>query len=302
MTGWHKEPMAPFDIESGGVDVEADGVVTVTVATVGKGDPRIWSGLIAVDFDIDPKAIEIHHITTEHARANGKPAADVLNEAADRLTYSLGEGTPVLGSNLVYDWTIFDRNCRRYGVATVTDRLGGSPIAPVLDVLVLDRHLDRYRPGKRTLERLCEVYDVKHGGTHDATEDALAAARIAYRIGARSHGAFDQLTEVYADRRFPDRLAKNWMAFAKLTLPELHQAQIGWYREYAEGLGTYWAKQRAEFLAHAGRDNPPPVEGLPDAGPDERREVWRQHAVELAERIASLRYEWPIAPLAVTHA
>lgn len=294
MTGWHKLPMSPFDIESGGIDVENDGVVTVTVATVGDGRPHVWSGLIAVDFDIDPRAVEVHGITTEYARANGKPAADVLDEAAERLVTSLVAGIPVVGANLPYDFSILHHNCVRYGVPTVSDRLGGKPIAPVLDVLCIDRHLDRYRPGKRKLENLCETYAVKHGGAHDATEDALAAARILYRIGARSHGTFDEIRSVYADRRFPDRLARDWMAFSRLTLDEVHAGQVDWYREQQRGLGEWWAKEREQFLAYASTDDPPPLPELPDAEPDERRQVWREQADERTARIASLRFSWPI--------
>jgi DNA polymerase III subunit epsilon len=297
---WHLGPLAPFDIESGGVDVENDGVVTVTVSTVGKGiDTNVWSGLIAVDFDIDPKAIEVHHITTEFARANGKPAADVLDEAAERLAIAHAAGVPTVGSNLPYDYTILDRNCRRYGVRTLEERLGG-PIAPVVDILVIDRHLDRYRPGKRKLEDLCREYGVRHGGAHDATEDALAAARVAYVMGQRARMDFGGLCDLYADRRFPDRLARDWQAFARLSLDQLHAAQVGWYREQGESLGTYWLTQAAERRAQSARDVPPLLEEFPDADVDERRKVLREQAVEFDARVAGLAYSWPITPLVAT--
>lgn len=292
MNAWHIGAMAPFDIESGGIDVENDGVVTITVGRVGDGPVDMWSGLIAVDFDIDPKATEVHHITTEHARANGRPAAEVLDEAAERIAAAHRDGVPTVGSNLVYDYTILDRNCTRYGVKTVSDRLAGQPIAPVLDVLCIDKHLDRYRPGKRKLENLAEQYGVKHGGAHDAVEDALAAARIAYRIGARSQMGRDELMRIYADRRFPDRLARDWQAFGRLSLAEVHAGQVGWYREQSEGLGDYWRKAAEQKRAEAARDVPPGDEGL---GPDERREVLLAEVAELEEKIASLRFEWPVS-------
>jgi hypothetical protein len=81
---------------------------------------------------------------------------------------------------------------------------------------------------------------------------------------------------------------------------ELHARQVGWYREQQQGLGEYWTGERAKILAQAALDDPPPVEGLPDAGPDERREVLRGQAAELAERCVGLRYDWPIQ--AVSHA
>jgi DNA polymerase-3 subunit epsilon len=297
VTGWHLGPMTPFDIESGGVDVGNDGVITVTVASLGGHGFRTkeaWSGLIAVDFDIDPEATRVHGITTEYARANGKPAADVLDEAAERLAASLGGGVPVVGMNMPFDFTILDRNCRRYGVPTLNDRLNGQPIAPVIDVLTIDRHLDRYRPGGRKLVDLCSHYGVRHDGAHDATEDAWAAARIAYVIGSRSHLPREELFDLYMHRRYPDRLVREWRAFARLTLPELHAAQVDWYAESTKSLGEYWAKQRLQRLAEADQPVPPPLPELPDASDDERRQVLREQADELAERIAGLRFSWPI--------
>jgi DNA polymerase-3 subunit epsilon len=292
---WHLRPMAPFDIESGGVNVENDGVVTITVGRVGDGPADMWSGLIAVDFDIDPKAIEVHHITTEYAREHGRPAAEVLDEAAERLAATHAAGIPTVGSNLAYDYTILDRNCTRYGVKTVSDRLGGQPIAPVLDVLVIDRRLDKYRPGKRKLENLCEQYGVKHGGAHDAVEDALAAARIAFKIGARSQLSTASLRSLYADRRYPDRLARDWQAFGWLALADVHTGQVGWYADQARGLGDYWSRTAEQKRAEASWDVPPGDEEL---SPDERRQVLLDEATELDTKVASLRFEWPIAAVA----
>lgn len=294
MTGWHLGPMAPFDIESGGVDVESDGVVTITVGRVGDGPADMWSGLIAVDFDIDPKAIEVHGITTEYAREHGRPAAEVLDEAAERLAATHAAGVPTVGSNLVYDYTILDRNCARYGVKTVSDRLRGRPIAPVIDVLCIDKHVDRYRPGKRKLENLCEQYGVKHGGAHDAVEDALAAARVAYRIGARSLLPADELRRIYADRRYPGGLVRDWQAFGRLSLEQVHAGQVGWYAEQSKSFGEYLEKSRLQCLVEADMDVPPLLPELPDASDEERRQVIREQAVELEQKIASLRFEWPL--------
>ena len=52
---------------------------------------------------------------------------------------------------------------------------------PVFDPLVIDRAKDRYRKGKRNLGALCELYGVKLDNAHDATADATAAARLAWK-------------------------------------------------------------------------------------------------------------------------
>lgn len=303
MTGWHLGPMTPFDCESGGVNVEEHRIVTITVGSIkpaADGRPQVdmWSGLIAVDIDIDPAATEVHGITTAYAREHGKPASEVLDEAAGLLALSLSRGVPVVGMNLAFDWTILDRECRRWQVPTVSERLAyvDKPFAPVIDVLVLDKAMDRYRPGKRKLTDLCALYGVRHDGAHDATEDALAAARIAYVMGRQSRFEFDKLRGLYHDRRYPERIARDWQAMGRMDLGELHERQIRWYREQAEGLADYWLREAQQKVADADLDMPP-ANG--DLSVDERRMLLRREADELTERAAGMSLDWPLRPLVV---
>ena len=84
--------------------------------------------------------------------------------------------------NARYDLSLLDRECRRHGVTPLSERLGGTP-APVIDPLVLDKHADRYRRGKRNLQALCAHYGVALTGAHQAGADAVAAAGVARRLG-----------------------------------------------------------------------------------------------------------------------
>ena len=49
----------------------------------------------------------------------------------------------------------------------------------------MDRHLDRYRDGKRRLDALCDLYRVRLLRAHDARADAEAAVSLTRRIGLR---------------------------------------------------------------------------------------------------------------------
>lgn len=282
---WHLGPLCPFDIESTGVDVENDRIVTATVARILPGEqPRVRSHLIAVDVDIPEAATEVHGISTEHARANGKPAPEVLDAVAADLAHAMREGAPVVGMNLAYDFTILDRELRRHRLPTVEARLGG-PIAPVIDVLVIDKAVDRYRPGGRKLVDLCAHYGVRIDGAHDAEFDALAAARVAYRIGQRAQMPTARLVDLYRDRRFPSKIADSFQFIGGMTLNELHQAQIGWYAGQAEGLAAYWLRQANELEHLAGR-----------TVDDAKRETRLADAEELRTRAESVTTDWPIRP------
>ena len=55
----------------------------------------------------------------------------------------------------------------------------------LLDPLVIDRHVDRERTGKRRLDALCEHYHIRLQQAHDAGADAEAAVALTRCIGRR---------------------------------------------------------------------------------------------------------------------
>jgi DNA polymerase-3 subunit epsilon len=183
--GWAGGPMVAFDLETTGTDIESDRIVTAAVLAVGP-DGRVareWGWLLDPRVAIPAQATAIHGISTERARAEGLPAPRAVEEITATLAAALGTGAPLVVMNARYDLTLLDRECRRHGVPTLADRITGTPV-PVIDPLVLDKHADRYRKGRRTLQALCEHYGVPLDQAHDARSDALAAARAARRMGA----------------------------------------------------------------------------------------------------------------------
>jgi DNA polymerase-3 subunit epsilon len=237
---WHRGPLTPFDTETTGVDVEADVIVTATVANIRPAaQTSVQSWLIAVDHDIPEAATAVHGITTEHARANGKPAVEVLDLLAAELVQAMAAGVPVVGCNLAYDFTILDRELRRHRLPTLEDRLA-RPIGPVIDVFVVDKHVDPYRSGGRKLTDLCKTYSVRIDGAHDATFDAMAAARVAFRIAQMTALSVDDLCEVFRDRRRPTEVATAFERLGRLSLAELHAGQVDWRREQCGNLRKHF--------------------------------------------------------------
>lgn len=218
-TAWHTSHLLAFDTETTGVDIETDRIVTAASIDLipqlaGPWDviPTTW--LAAVDVDIPEVATEIHGITTDHARTHGKPPAQVVHDITTNLASALGADVPVIGMNVCFDLSILDRECRRHNIPTLSQRLGHEP-APIIDVRVIDKHLDRYRRGGRRLDDLCGHYAVTIDEAHDASQDALAAARVAWKIAAR-----------YSDIR-------------GMTPSELHEKQKKWAAEQAKSFANY---------------------------------------------------------------
>jgi DNA polymerase-3 subunit epsilon len=87
-----------FDLETTGVDVASDRIVTAHVGLL----DAAGSVILARDWIADPgveipaSAAAIHGVTTEHARAVGDPAVDVVEQIVDVLRSLLDAGIPVV--------------------------------------------------------------------------------------------------------------------------------------------------------------------------------------------------------------
>ncbi|MEV5211394.1 exonuclease domain-containing protein [Micromonospora sp. NPDC053740] len=286
---WHQGVLVAWDCESTGVNVESDRIVTSAVVRIEPGcEPLVRSTVIDPGVEVPEAAAEVHGWTTERVRAEGKPPAPELDWIAGSLADAFSQGIPVVIANAPFDLTLLDRELRRHNLPTLTDRLNGQPIGPVIDPMCIDKALDRYRPGKRKLTDLCATYGAKITDAHDCTADALAAARVAFRLGQRAQQALaDPLSvvNVYSDRRYPDRIVRGFQEFAKLTLAKVHAAQVGWYAEQAAGLAQYFRRQanQLESEAHRATDDAVRATSLADAE-------------ELRQSADGVTTDWPVRP------
>ncbi|MFF8997092.1 exonuclease domain-containing protein [Streptomyces achromogenes] len=214
---WYLGRLCGFDLETTGVSPVRDRIVQACVLQCGGAQPVASATWMAdPGVEIPEQAAAVHGITTERARAEGRPAGEVVEQVVAALTAAVAAGVPVVAMNAAYDLTMLDREARRHGVQPLADTVG--PDLRVVDPFVLDKHVDPYRSGRRTLTDLCRHYQVPLDGAHDAAADALAACRVAWRI-ASTHAEIGNAT--------PD---------------QLHVMQVGWAREQAESLAEYFRR------------------------------------------------------------
>ncbi|TDL43288.1 exonuclease domain-containing protein [Microbacterium oleivorans] len=205
-------PLGVFDLETTGIDVRSDRIVSAHVGVLDASgaviDARTW--LADPGVEIPAGATAVHGITTERARTEGRPAPEVVAEVTATLRDLFAAGIPVVAYNAPFDFSLLKYESLRHGVVPID-----AP-SPVIDPLVVDKTYDRYRRGKRTLEVVAAHYSVTLEGAHDAAADAIAAGRVAQAIAAR----FD--LDVSAD--------------------DLHTQQIAWARAQAESLSEYFVR------------------------------------------------------------
>lgn len=217
---WFTGRLAAFDIETTGTDTEHDRIVTAAVSVVGGGEGTLSTNwLVDPGVEIPAEATAVHRITTERARNEGLPADQAVFEITEHLAELINQRIPIVAFNARFDLTILDREARRYEQETLIDLIGGSEALLVIDPYVLDKQFNRFRKGRRTLSDLCEVYGIPLNDAHAADADALAAARLAWRLGNNLEelGAYD--------------------------LEALHASQTVWAAEQAESLSRYFAEK-----------------------------------------------------------
>lgn len=205
------DSLGVFDLETTGIDVETSRIVSAHVGVLDAtgGLVEEWNWLADPGVDIPEQASAVHGITTERARAEGLPAAQVVGEIIDVLTSIFQRGLAVTIYNAPYDLSLLHHEALRYRLQPLTEP------APIIDPLVLDRVVDKYRKGKRTLEAAATAYGVSLIDAHDASADAVAAGRVAQAMA----------------RKFPAQLA--------IESTILHAQQVAWSSEQAIDFQDY---------------------------------------------------------------
>lgn len=219
------ERIVVFDTETTGIDPANDRIVTAFVGILdANGDVERGTDWLAdPGVEIPERATEVHGISTEMAQQEGEPAAEVTAKIANSLAWVARHNLPLVVFNAPYDLTLLAAECRRHGVEM--PMLGEQ----VVDPLIIDRQVDRFRKGKRTLSDCASVYGVELLDAHDAGADAIASGHLAQAMV----------------QRYPDQL--------DVPLAQLHQQQASWADAQAGDFEDYMRRQRdPNFTADRG--------------------------------------------------
>jgi DNA polymerase-3 subunit epsilon len=216
--------LAVFDLETTGLDLREARIVTACAVEIDEhgqvvGENLEW--LADPGIEIPEAASNVHGVTTEIARATGADAAKVIAELIDTLNGFFARGIPVVAYNAPYDFTILHFEALRHGLEPIAEP------KPVIDPLVLDKFVDTYRSGKRTLEAAARTYGVSLDDAHNASADAVAAGRVAQAIA----------------KQYAEKLPEDVVV--------LHNAQIEWsasqdasYEKFRRGSSPEFTVQR----------------------------------------------------------
>ncbi len=211
--------LAVFDTETTGVDTRNARIVTASIATLNHSGEIItkqqW--MINPGIPIPEQASAVHGITDEIVQRDGAEPKESIAAINELLRGLFNSETPVVVYNAPYDLSLLKYESLRHGLEPIENPF------PIIDPLIIDKQVDRYRKGKRTLGVTAEHYGVSLGDdAHDALADAVAAGRIAIEIA----------------KKFSDQLPN--------ASGELHEAQILWAKQQEESYQQWLQSQGRE--------------------------------------------------------
>ncbi len=216
--------VAVFDTETTGLILDQSRIVTAAIHLVDVNGKVLEGGkdwLLNPGVPIPPEASEVHKVYDKDV-VNAQDAASGVKEIVTTIQEYFDQGIPVLAYNAPYDFTILHYEAKRHGIDPVK-------FGYVIDPLVIDKTIDKFRKGKRTLAAAAERYGVSLENAHTAADDAIAAGQVGL--------AMMRFYQALNDPKFP----------FPGSLEELHEFQAKWADENEKSYAQWRQKDYPNY-------------------------------------------------------
>lgn len=166
-----------MDTETTGVDYERDEIVTVSFVEVGDDEKfKIKEWLLKSSVESSPEAYGKHLVDRKDQLENGleydKTIVEICREIVEDVDY-------LITANGAFDLTMLQSSFNRTNGEDYFDL----STVKMIDVMVLDKYLDKYRRGNRKLTDLAKHYDINFEGIpHNSTFDSILTYAIYMRL------------------------------------------------------------------------------------------------------------------------
>lgn len=167
------DTIAVFDTETTGLDLRNDRIVTASIQRLDVAGNLMPGGkdwVVNPGIPIPEKASQVHGFYDSDV-VGAQSAAEAIAEILVTLKDCFAADIPVIAYNASYDFTILHYEALRYGLQPLE-------FGFVIDPLVIDKTIDKFRKGKRSLVAAAERYGVNLANAHTAKDDAIAAGHV----------------------------------------------------------------------------------------------------------------------------
>lgn len=168
-----------MDTETTGIDYERDEIVTASLVEVGDdGKFKVTEWLLKTNIDSSPEAYSKHLISREEQLEKGTDYDTGIEEICKELTEKVDY---LVTANGAFDLSMLQGSFNRL----TTEEYYDLSAIKMIDVMVLDKYLDKYRRGSRKLTDLAEHYGINYEGVpHNATFDSILTYAIFIKLRA----------------------------------------------------------------------------------------------------------------------
>lgn len=221
--------IAVFDTETTGLDLQQSRIVTAALHLIDESGNVLAGGkdwLINPGIPIPPEASRVHKVFDADVK-DAQDSKSGVGEILSSIQELFSQGIPVVAYNAPYDFTILHYEAKRHALPPVE-------FGFVIDPLVIDKTVDKYRKGKRTLESVAERYNVPLENAHTAKDDAIAAGKVGLAV-LRYFLAQDKPVVP-----FPS------------SLEELHEMQSKWADQIEESYSQWRKQERPDYVPQFG--------------------------------------------------
>lgn len=220
---WADSLFPSLDFETTGTNPYEARIVTASAIVVQPSGALAheYGAVVDPGVEIPEEASNVHGWTIDKVRAcpTCLTPYSALHELVEWLRRVRGHGLPIVIYNAAYDWPLLFAELDRHEYPYEPELKK----IPLLDPLVMDRVLDRYRRGKRKLSMVAAHYKVKLDDAHDAKADSFAAAMVMRA------------------------LVKNYPMLRKKTLDQLQELQRQWHWDYAVRMNAFFEKEKIDM-------------------------------------------------------
>jgi len=218
---WYDSVLAVLDFEATGPDPTKDRAVQVALVVEAPGGYVLPHSFFAY---INPgeegfklmeqsEASSVNNLDRTTLESNGVSPLQAFTTLLIKLNGLVHLNIPLVIYNAVYDWRLFHYECSRLA-------LPKPPSLPIVDPLLIDYQVDKYRKGSRKLVATAQHYRLKvdEAKAHDAVYDCILTAEVARQI------------------------VRKYSRLKSYSLQELQRLQRRWYKAWAEARNRYWAR------------------------------------------------------------
>lgn len=217
-----------LNIQTTGLDIRTARIVEfgAAVATDEGKIVGVRRSIVDSGEPIPADAERVHHITSHTAANEGIATSEALDHLNRMLLWSVSLNHPIAMFNAPYGLSIIRQEAKRADAGellTLLDEI------KVIDPLIIDKEVDKFRSGPRTLDDLINLYgfpwegeEVNDPGEFEesiAVSQAMKAAALA--VGLMRHPRIEQHSP-----------------------HELHDQQVEWAKEQKSGLARAYKKKR----------------------------------------------------------